>query len=117
MVGMAQEFDRSVQALARALGSALVLALAFSTVVWSALSLKLGKRPVRIAPSPTLLPVLTLFCVCVRIYMSLYQLSDSGLAMFCFVSIIYLASIAGIPLIFSMMPDEIGLFFRELHDK
>ena len=52
--------------------------------------------------------------------MSLYQLSDSGLAMFCFVSIIYLVSIAGIPLIFSMfnmMPDEIGLFFRELHDK
>ena len=43
---MATEFDRSLQAVSRALGSALVLALAFATVAWSALSIKFGKRPV-----------------------------------------------------------------------
>ena len=45
-VGIAAEFDRSVQAISRAFGSALVLALAISTVVWSMLSVKFGKRPV-----------------------------------------------------------------------
>ncbi|KAH8112106.1 MFS general substrate transporter [Phellopilus nigrolimitatus] len=49
VVAMALEFDRSVQAISRALGSALVLALALSTVVWSVLSLKIGKRPVFLA--------------------------------------------------------------------
>ena len=43
---MALEFDRSIQAVSRALGSALVLALAFATVIWSALSVKFGKRPI-----------------------------------------------------------------------
>ena len=47
-VGIAAEFDRSVQAISRAFGSALVLALAIATVVWSMLSVKFGKRPVRI---------------------------------------------------------------------
>ncbi|EJD04924.1 MFS general substrate transporter [Fomitiporia mediterranea MF3/22] len=46
LVGIAAEFDRSVQAISRALGSALVLALAFATVVWSVSSIKFGKRPV-----------------------------------------------------------------------
>ena len=46
IVSIAAELGRSIQATSRALGSALVLALAFSTVVWSVLSLKLGKRPV-----------------------------------------------------------------------
>lgn len=49
---MAFEFNRSVQAISRAQGSGLVLALAFSTVVWSALSLKLGKRPVCLSVVP-----------------------------------------------------------------
>ncbi|KAI5118632.1 hypothetical protein M0805_006999 [Coniferiporia weirii] len=49
LVDMATEFDRSVQAISRALGSALVLALAIATVVWSVLSLKFGKRPVFLA--------------------------------------------------------------------
>ncbi|KAL5525242.1 hypothetical protein ACEPAF_9111 [Sanghuangporus sanghuang] len=49
IVTMATEFDRSLQAISRALGSALVLALAFATVVWSVLSVKLGKRPVFLA--------------------------------------------------------------------
>ncbi|KAH8112107.1 MFS general substrate transporter [Phellopilus nigrolimitatus] len=49
VVAMAGEFDRSVQAISRALGSALVLALALSTVVWSVISLKIGKRPVFLA--------------------------------------------------------------------
>lgn len=47
--GIAAELDRSLQAVSRALGSALVLALAFATVVWSALSVKIGKRPVFLA--------------------------------------------------------------------
>ena len=46
LVAIAVELDRSVQALARALGSALVLALALATVVWSVMSVKIGKRPV-----------------------------------------------------------------------
>ncbi|KLO13097.1 MFS general substrate transporter [Schizopora paradoxa] len=46
LVNIAIELDRSVQALARALGSALVLALALATVVWSVMSVKIGKRPV-----------------------------------------------------------------------
>ncbi|PAV15819.1 MFS general substrate transporter [Pyrrhoderma noxium] len=49
IVSIAAELGRSIQATSRALGSALVLALAFSTVVWSVLSLKLGKRPVFLA--------------------------------------------------------------------
>ncbi|THG97134.1 hypothetical protein EW145_g7668, partial [Phellinidium pouzarii] len=49
LVAMAAEFDRSVQATSRALGSALVLALAIATVIWSVISLKLGKRPVFLA--------------------------------------------------------------------
>ncbi|KAL5498209.1 hypothetical protein ACEPAH_2339 [Sanghuangporus vaninii] len=49
IVAMATEFDRSLQAISRALGSALVLALAFATIVWSVLSVKLGKRPVFLA--------------------------------------------------------------------
>jgi len=48
-VQMAAEFDRSLQAVSRALGSALVLALAFATVGWSVLSVKIGKRPVFLA--------------------------------------------------------------------
>jgi MFS family permease len=44
VVGIAMELDKSIQAISRALGSALVLALALATVVWSALSVKLGKR-------------------------------------------------------------------------
>lgn len=49
LVGIAAEFDRSVQATARAQGSAALLALALATVVWSVLSVKLGKRPVYLA--------------------------------------------------------------------
>lgn len=46
LVEIAIEFNRSDAAIARALGSALVLALAFATVTWSVLSVKFGKRPV-----------------------------------------------------------------------
>ncbi|KAL5478934.1 hypothetical protein ACEPAI_2221 [Sanghuangporus weigelae] len=49
IVTMAAEFDRSVQAISRALGSALVLSLAFATIFWSVFSIKLGKRPVFLA--------------------------------------------------------------------
>ncbi|KZS96641.1 MFS general substrate transporter [Sistotremastrum niveocremeum HHB9708] len=49
LVGIAAELDRSISAIARALGSALVLALAFATVAWSVLSVKIGKRPVFLA--------------------------------------------------------------------
>ena len=46
LVEIATEFNRSDGAIARALGSALVLALAFATVTWSVISVKFGKRPV-----------------------------------------------------------------------
>ena len=46
LVGIAAELDRSLSAIARAMGSALVLALAFATTTWSAISIKTGKRPV-----------------------------------------------------------------------
>ena len=46
LVEIAIEFNRSDGAIARSLGSALVLALAFATVTWSVISVKFGKRPV-----------------------------------------------------------------------
>lgn len=49
IVGIAVELDRSIQAVSRALGSALALSLALSTVAWSAFSTKFGKRPIFLA--------------------------------------------------------------------
>ncbi|KDQ63300.1 hypothetical protein JAAARDRAFT_202771 [Jaapia argillacea MUCL 33604] len=46
IVGLAVEFNVSIQAMSRALGSALVAALAVATVIWTAISIKIGKRPV-----------------------------------------------------------------------
>ena len=48
-VGIAKELDRSLQAVSRAVGSAFLLPLGLSTLVWSALSIKVGKRPVFLA--------------------------------------------------------------------
>ncbi|GAA6005560.1 hypothetical protein JCM10207_005250 [Rhodosporidiobolus poonsookiae] len=48
-VDLAAEFGVSLSAISRALGTSLVVALAFATVVWSALATKVGKRPVFIA--------------------------------------------------------------------
>lgn len=58
--GIAMELDRSLQAVSRALGSTLVLALAFSTIVWSVLSTKLGKRPVSFSADKNIIVILTM---------------------------------------------------------
>ena len=44
-VGIAKELDRSLQAISRAVGAAFLLPMGISTLVWSALSFRLGKRP------------------------------------------------------------------------
>ncbi|EPQ60393.1 MFS general substrate transporter [Gloeophyllum trabeum ATCC 11539] len=49
LVNLAAEFHTSLQATSRALGSALTAALAIATVIWSALAVKIGKRPVFLA--------------------------------------------------------------------
>lgn len=49
LVGLAAEFDVSIQAMSRALGTALVATLAIATMVWSMLSVTWGKRPVYLA--------------------------------------------------------------------
>ena len=46
IVGIAKELDRSLQAVSRAVGAALLLSTGISTPGWSALGLRLGKRPV-----------------------------------------------------------------------
>ncbi|GAA5988383.1 hypothetical protein JCM11641_005457 [Rhodosporidiobolus odoratus] len=48
-VSLAAEFGVSLQAISRALGTALVTTLAISTIFWAALATKFGKRPVYIA--------------------------------------------------------------------
>ncbi|KIJ51227.1 hypothetical protein M422DRAFT_244411 [Sphaerobolus stellatus SS14] len=49
MVNLATEFHVSLQAMSRALGTALVATLAIATMVWSMISVKWGKRPVYLA--------------------------------------------------------------------
>ncbi|GJJ08529.1 hypothetical protein Clacol_002747 [Clathrus columnatus] len=49
LVGLAAEFNVSVQAMSRALGTALVATLAIATMVWSMLSVTWGKRPIYLA--------------------------------------------------------------------
>lgn len=49
MVNLAAEFDVSLQAMSRALGTALVATLAIATMVWSMISVTWGKRPVYLA--------------------------------------------------------------------
>lgn len=49
MVNLAAEFDVSLQAMSRALGTALVTTLAIATMVWSMISVTWGKRPVYLA--------------------------------------------------------------------
>ncbi|TFK56679.1 MFS general substrate transporter [Heliocybe sulcata] len=51
LVNLAAEFHVSLQAISRALGSALAAALSIATVVWSAIAVKIGKRPVFLASS------------------------------------------------------------------
>ncbi|KAF8588854.1 MFS general substrate transporter [Ramaria rubella] len=49
LVGLALEFNVSLQAMSRALGTALVATLAIATMVWSMFSVTWGKRPVYLA--------------------------------------------------------------------
>lgn len=49
MVHLATVFNVSIQAMSRALGTALVTTLAVATMVWSMISVKWGKRPVYLA--------------------------------------------------------------------
>lgn len=54
-VQMAALFDTSLSNISRILGTSLVATLAVSTIFWSALAVKIGKRPVYIISSVLLI--------------------------------------------------------------